>query len=259
VGFGNDGIFLKGPRELEFMERANRVVLTTLGELADKVAPGVTTADLDRHAEKRILELGAQPAFKGYRDFPCTLCASINHEVVHGIPSPKRVLKDGDILGMDLGAIVEGYYGDAAITVPVGDVTAEAQRLMDVTAESLRRGIAAARIGNRVSDIGHAVQTFVEENKLAVVRDFVGHGIGQSLHENPQVPNHGAPGRLERLKEGMVLAIEPMVTTGSWRVRVEADNWTAVTADGSLSAHFERSIAITAEGPTVLGADGGGF
>ena len=186
-------IYLKSERELEVMDRANQLVLQVLAELGDLVEPGVSTADLDRHAERRILDAGARPAFKGYRGFPATLCASVNHEVVHGIPSPKRILKDGDILGMDLGTVVDGYFGDGAITVAVGSITPEAQRLIEVTVEALRRGIAAARTGKRVSDIGHAVQIYVESQGFSVVRDFVGHGIGRALHEEPQVPNFGAP------------------------------------------------------------------
>jgi methionyl aminopeptidase len=252
-------VYLKNERELESMDRANYVVLTVLDELADMAEPGVSTLDLDRHAEKRILELGAKPAFKGYRGYPCTLCASINDEVVHGIPSSKNKLRAGDILGMDLGTVVDGYYGDSAITVPIGEIGEEAAQLIQVTAESLRRGIQAARSTNRISDIGHAVQTYVEEQGFGVVRDFVGHGIGQSLHEEPQVPNFGEPGQLERMRVGMVLAIEPMVTCGDWRVRLQSDQWTAVTVDGSLSAHFERSVAITKDGPKVLGTKQGVF
>jgi len=252
-------IYLKSERELEVMDRANQLVLQVLAELGDLVEPGVSTADLDRHAERRILDAGARPAFKGYRGYPATLCASVNHEVVHGIPSPRRILKDGDILGMDLGTIVDGYFGDGAITVAVGSITPEAQRLIAVTVEALRRGIDAARTGKRVSDIGHAVQVYVESQGFSVVRDFVGHGIGRALHEEPQVPNFGAPNELERLRAGMVLAIEPMVTVGDWRVRLEDDQWTAVTVDGSISAHFERSVAVTADGPRVLGSKEGRF
>ena len=249
-------IEVKSPREIESMDAANRLVLHVLEELEEMIEPGVTTADLDRYAEKRILTDGARPAFKGYRGYPSTLCASINDEVVHGIPSPRRVLRQGDIVGMDLGAVVDGYFGDAAVTVAVGEIAPEVQRLLEVTEEALRRAIAAARPGKRVSDIGHAVQSFVEEQGFAVVRDFVGHGIGRQLHEDPQVPNFGEPGRGERLRAGMVLALEPMVTAGDWRVRMRSDRWTAVTVDGSLSAHFERSVAITEDQPRILGLNG---
>jgi methionyl aminopeptidase len=251
-------IELKSANELQTMERANHLVLTVLGELADLARPGVTTADLDRHAERRILESDARPAFKGYRGYPCSLCTSLNDEVVHGIPSDRRILKDGDILAMDLGTVVDGYYGDSAITVAIGNVDETALRLMEVTEQSLAKGIEAARTGARVGDISHAVQHHVESHGMSIVRDFVGHGIGRALHEDPQVPNFGQPGQGERLREGMVLAIEPMVTTGEWRIKVGEDGWTATTADGSLSAHFERSVAITKNGPHILGIDGVG-
>jgi methionyl aminopeptidase len=249
-------IELKGPRELATMELANQLVLTVLRELADMARPGVTTADLDRHAERRILESNARPAFKGYRGYPASLCASLNDEVVHGIPSERRVLKEGDILAMDLGTVVDGYFGDSALTVAVGEVDAKARHLLDVTRAALERGIQAVRAGARVGDISHAVQSYVESHGMSVVRDFVGHGVGRSLHEDPQVPNFGEPGRGERLREGMVLAIEPMVTTGKYEVRICDDGWTAVTVDGSLAAHFEHSVAVTANGPRILGLDG---
>jgi methionyl aminopeptidase len=244
-------IVLKSPQEIEKISQACRVVAMTLVYLADWVKPGITTQELDRIAEEFILKQGAKPAFKGYRNFPSTLCTSVNEEVVHGIPS-KRRLKEGDIIGIDAGAVVEGYYGDAAVTIPVGKITPELQCLLEVTEQALYKGIAQAYPGNRLSDISHAVQTHVEEAGFAVVTDFVGHGIGRNLHEDPQVPNFGPPGQGPRLKEGMVLAIEPMVNRGGSAVRVLEDQWTVVTTDGSLSAHFEHTIAVTAQGPVIL-------
>ena len=244
-------IILKSPEEVEKIRLASGVVKETLMMLKEKVKPGVTTLDLDRMAEEAILKKGARPAFKGYRGFPATLCTSVNDVIVHGIPS-KRVLEEGDIIGMDLGAIVEDYYGDSAITVKVGKVSPEVERLLVVTRESLYRGIEQMRKENRLSDISHAVQKHVESSGFSVVRDFVGHGIGQSLHEDPQVPNYGDPRQGPRLKVGMVLAIEPMVNVGKESVRVLSDRWTAVTDDGSLSAHFEHTVAITENGPEIL-------
>jgi methionyl aminopeptidase len=237
--------------ELEKMHRACSLVVETLHVLAERVAPGVTTAELDRIARERIEAAGAKPAFLGYLDYPATLCASINEEVVHGIPRD-RALEEGDIIGMDLGSIVDGYFGDSAMTVGVGKVTGDAQRLMDVTERSLHAGIEMCRLGNRVGDIGHAVQTIAEAEGYSLVREFVGHGIGTQLHEEPKVPNHGPPGRRERLVEGMCLAIEPMVNVGGADVKVLDDGWTAVTRDGGLSAHFELSVAITPDGPWIL-------
>jgi len=209
--------------------------------------------DLERLAEARIKDLGAKPAFKGYYDYPCVLCTSINNEIVHGIPSERRVLKAGDIVSIDTGVVLDGYYGDAAITVPVGsEVTSELQKLLEVTRESLYRGIEAARIGNTVGDVGAAVQKVVEANGFSVVREFVGHGIGTKLHEEPQVPNYGTPGSGPKLRDGMVLAIEPMVNVGRSETRVLADNWTAVTKDGTHSAHFEHTVAVTKNGPVIL-------
>jgi methionyl aminopeptidase len=217
------------------------------------VKPGVTTMDLERAAEKKIKELGAKPAFKGYYDYPCVLCTSVNQEIVHGIPSPKRVLKDGDIVSIDCGVVLDGYYGDAAITVPVGGPLApQVQKLLEVTEASLYRGIEAARIGNTVGDVGAAVQELVEANGFSVVREFVGHGIGTRLHEDPQVPNYGTRGHGARLREGMVIAIEPMVNAGTPGTRVLDDKWTAVTEDGSFSAHFEHCVAVTEDGPLIL-------
>jgi methionyl aminopeptidase len=248
-------IIYKSREEIGKMDRSNRVVTQVLAALARQVRAGVSTFDLERSAEKLCREAGAKPAFKGYRGYPCVLCASVNDEVVHGIPSPRRVLKDGDIIGLDFGAVVEGYYGDGAVTVAVGEVSDEARRLMKVTREALYRGIEAARPGARVSSISEAVQAHVEREGFSVVREFVGHGIGTSLHEDPQVPNYVAAGPNPVLREGVVLAIEPMVNAGSPAVRIHEDGWTASTVDRRLSAHFERSVAVTAEGPWLLGGD----
>jgi methionyl aminopeptidase len=236
------------------MRAAGRLVGEVLTALTGRVAPGVTTADLDEIAEKLITDAGAIPAFKGYHGYPATICASINEEVIHGIPSGHRVLKDGDILSIDVGASLEGYFGDSAITLPVGHVSEEAAQLLRVTEEALYKAIEVAKPGGRVSDIGHAVQQHVEAYGYSVVREFVGHGIGQRMHEEPQVPNYGEPGRGPRLVEGMVLAIEPMVNAGRQAVRVLADGWTAVTRDGSLSAHFEHTVAVTSGEPWILTA-----
>ena len=245
-------IVCKSAAEIERMRVANTLVADVLAELAAKVAPGVTTADLDIAAEKLVRAAGAEPAFKGYRGYPATLCASINEEVVHGIPSSKRVLVEGDIISLDMGVKLNGFFGDSAITVPVGRVSDDVNKLLRVTQEALERAIAQVRVGGRISDIGHAVQRHVEANGFSVVREFVGHGIGSSLHEEPQIANYGDPGRGPRLVEGMVLAIEPMVNMGRPAVKVLQDGWTAVTKDGSLSAHFEHTVAVTREGPLVL-------
>ncbi len=235
------------------MRVSGRIVRQVLDTVRAMVKPGVTTMDLERAAEKKIKELGAKPAFKGYYDYPCVLCTSVNQEIVHGIPSPKRMLKDGDIVSIDCGVVLDGYYGDAAITVPVGDAVApEVQKLLEVTEASLYRGIAAAQIGNTVGDVGAAVQELVEANGFSVVREFVGHGIGTRLHEDPQVPNYGTRGHGARLREGMVIAIEPMVNAGTPGARVLDDKWTAVTEDGSFSAHFEHCVAVTENGPLIL-------
>ena len=236
------------------MQTANQLVADVLAEIAAEVAPGVTTADLDRLAERLVRERGAEPAFKGYRGYPATLCASVNEEVVHGIPSNSRVLQDGDIISLDMGVKIGGFYGDAAVTVPVGHVPEGTATLLRVTSESLDRAIAEVRVGGRLSDIGHAVQAWVEAHGFSVVREFVGHGIGERLHEDPQIPNYGPPGRGPRLTEGMVLAIEPMVAMGRPETRVLGDGWTAVTRDGSLAAHFEHTVAVTSNGPLVLTA-----
>lgn len=245
-------ILLKSSRELEHMRAAGCILAEVKARLKALVRPGASTKDIDEDIEAFIVGKGAAPAFKGYRGYPATVCASINNEVVHGIPSAKRKLKDGDIIGLDLGCIVEGYYGDCAITLPVGPVPERVQELLDVTRESLDKAIVQCREGNRIGDISYAVQAHCESHGFGVVRAFVGHGIGRALHEEPQVPNFGEAGRGPVLKAGMVLAIEPMVTMGSWEVRVLEDGWTAVTVDGSLAAHFEDTIAITANGPEVL-------
>jgi methionyl aminopeptidase len=246
-------IVCKSPSELDKMRASGRIVRQVLDTVRSMVKPGVTTMDLERAAEKKIKELGAKPAFKGYYDYPCVLCTSVNQEIVHGIPSPKRMLKDGDIVSIDCGVVLDGYYGDAAITVPVGEKLApEVQKLLEVTEASLYRGIAAARIGNTVGDVGAAVQELVEANGFSVVREFVGHGIGTKLHEDPQVPNYGTRGHGARLREGMVIAIEPMVNAGTPGTRVLDDKWTAVTEDGSFSAHFEHCVAVTEKGPLIL-------
>jgi methionyl aminopeptidase len=245
-------IVCKSPDEIERMRAANQLVAEILERLQAMVAPGVSTADLDAFVEREVRAAGAEPAFKGYRGFPASLCASINDEVVHGIPSRTRVLKEGDIVSLDMGVRLDGFFGDSAVTVPVGRVGERVQRLLAVTREALEKGVAEARVGARVSDIGHAVQAHVEAHGFSVVREFVGHGIGRALHEEPQVPNYGPRGRGPRLAEGMVLAIEPMVNMGRAAVKVLADGWTAVTRDGSWSAHFEHTVAVTAAGPDVL-------
>jgi methionyl aminopeptidase len=244
-------IVCKSPAELEKMRAANQLVARILDELSAMVAPGVSTADLDAAAEAKVRAAGAEPAFKGYRGYPATLCASVNEQVVHGIPS-KAPLQSGDIVSLDMGVKLNGYYGDSAVTVPVGTVDEKVARLLAVTREALEQGIAQVKVGGRISDIGHAIQAHVEANGFSVVREFVGHGIGASLHEEPQIANYGEPGRGPRLAEGMTLAIEPMVNMGKASVRVLADGWTAVTKDGSLSAHFEHTVAVTKDGPLVL-------
>ncbi|MGH7205166.1 MAG: type I methionyl aminopeptidase [Nitrospiraceae bacterium] len=241
-------IILKTQDEIEMMARASKLVAETLQALKREVRPGVATEELDRLAEEFIRARGGVPAFKGYRNYPKTLCASVNDEVVHGIPS-KRALQEGDIVGLDLGAIVDGFYGDSAVTVPVGAIHPRTAELLRVTEEALNKGIEQAIVGNRLSDISHAIQRHAEAAGFSVVTDFVGHGIGRQLHEEPQIPNYGKPGQGPRLQVGMVLAIEPMINVGGSAVRVLEDQWTAVTRDGSLSAHFEHTIAIQASGP----------
>ncbi|HKD92280.1 MAG TPA: type I methionyl aminopeptidase [Terriglobales bacterium] len=248
-------IVCKSASEIEKMRRSGRIVRQVLDELSAMVAPGISTMDLERVADKKVRELGAKPAFKGYYDYPCVLCTSVNDEIVHGIPSERRELKQGDIVSIDCGVVLDGYYADAAVTVPVGNhVKPEVAKLLEVTRKSLERAIQTARIGNTLGDVGAAVQELVEANGFSVVREFVGHGIGTRLHEDPQVPNYGTRGQGTRLREGMVLAIEPMVNAGKPGARVLQDRWTAVTEDGSFSAHFEHCVAITADGPEVLTA-----
>jgi len=244
-------IICKSPAEIERLRRSGRMVRGLLEELRERVQPGVCTLDLEKYVEKRIAQLGARPAFKGYRGYPCCLCASVNSEVIHGIPS-ERCLKPGDILSLDMGVVVDGYYGDSAITVPVGEISESTQRLLRVTQEALQLAIGQARLGNRLGDVCATVQQHVEKNGYSVVREFVGHGIGRELHEEPQIPNFGQSGHGPVLKPGMVLAIEPMVNAGGPGVRVLADNWTAVTEDGTLSAHFEHMVAVTRNGPDIL-------
>ena len=234
------------------MRRAGQVVSEVLELVRSRVKPGATTYDLEKAAQDRLNELGVKAAFKGYHGFPCVLCTSVNSEVVHGIPSPKRVLKQGDIVSVDFGVVVDGYYGDAAITVPVGKVAPDAERLLKVTEASLHAGIAAVKPGATLGDVGAAVQGVVEREGFSVVRDFVGHGIGSQMHEEPQVPNFGEAGRGMKLKTGMVIAIEPMVNAGKPDVVVLDDGWTAVAKDGSMSAHFEHTVAVTADGSRVL-------
>jgi len=244
-------VILKSRQEIEKMRKSNALVAVILEELAKKIRPGVKTIELDRLSEQMALRRGARPAFKGYRGYPYSLCTSVNSEVVHGMPS-ERELKEGDIVSLDFGVLHDGYYGDAAVTVPVGEISPAARRLLRVTEEALYRGISAARAGNRIGDISAAIQGHVEAAGFSVVRDLVGHGIGKSLHEDPQVPNYGSSGRGIELKPGMVFAIEPMVNEGTYRVDVLRDGWTVVTADGKLSAHFEHSVAVTENGPVIL-------
>jgi methionyl aminopeptidase len=246
-------VVCKSQSEIDKMRRSGHIVRQVLDELRVMVAPGVSTMDLEKVADRRIKESGAKPAFKGYYGYPCVLCTSINEEIVHGIPSAKRVLKAGDIVSIDCGVVLDGYYGDAAITVAVGEsVSPERKKLMEVTEQSLYKAIEKVKIGNTISDIGGAVQEFVEANGFSVVREFVGHGIGTKLHEEPQVPNFRSRGADMRLREGMVLAIEPMVNSGGPEARVLEDKWTAVTLDGSSSAHFEHCVAVTRNGPLIL-------
>ena len=242
----------KSARELEIMRRAGSVVARSLEVLAKACVPGIDTEELDKLAAAELKRRGAKPAFLGYRGFPAVLCASINEEVVHGIPKRGRVLREGDIIGLDFGAEVDGYFGDAALTVPVGRVSDEARRLIDTTREALRKGIETARNGLRVGDIASAIQRHAESAGFSVVREFIGHGIGRSLHEDPPVPNYGEPGTGTRLRPGMTLAVEPMINAGGAAVRVLDDRWTAVTTDGSLSAHFEHTVVVTDGDPEVL-------
>jgi methionyl aminopeptidase len=245
---------VKSEREIQLMRAAGKTTAKILDAMCQMAKPGISTWDLDQLAEKMCKEAGVTPAFKGYHGFPACVCISVNDEVVHGIPSKKRVLKDGDIVGLDFGVIQEGWFGDTARSVAVGKVTPAAEKLLKITQESLMKGIAEAKVGNRVFDIGHAVQTHAEAAGYSVVREFVGHGIGRALHEDPQVPNYGPKGKGMALKAGMVIAIEPMINAGRPDVRVLGDGWTAVTTDKSLSAHFEHTVAITEAGPVILTA-----
>ena len=253
MSVGEDRIVRKSPAEIEKMRRSGAMVRQVLNHVRTLVVPGATTMDLEKAADKMIADLGAKPAFKGYYGYPCVLCTSINEEIVHGIPSEKRVLKAGDIVSIDCGVVFDGYYGDAAITVPVGGtVTPEVKKLLEVTEGSLYKGIEQVKIGNTVGHVGSAIQKHVEAAGFSVVREFVGHGIGTKLHEAPQIPNFGRKGQGAELTEGMVLAIEPMVNTGRPEAKVLSDKWTAVTVDGSYSAHFEHCVAVTKQGPMIL-------
>ena len=245
------GVHLRGREEVEAIRAAAQLVARTLGRIREEIRPGVTTAQLDQLADDFIRSQGGRPSFKGYRGYPASICSSVNDEVVHGIPGG-RVLAEGDIVGIDVGVEMDGYHGDAACTFPVGKVTTEASRLLQVTREALERGIAQARPGQRIGDISHAIQSHVEANGFSVVRALVGHGIGREMHEEPQVPNYGPPGRGPKLMIGQVLAIEPMVNAGGPEVLTREDGWTIATEDGSLSAHFEHTVAVDANGPRIL-------
>jgi methionyl aminopeptidase len=249
-------IIYKSADEIDKMRTAGRIVAGTIDRVLQAVAPGKSTADLDAVAERYIVEQRAVPSFKGYRGFPATICTSLNEEIVHGIPSPKRVLKEGDLLSLDFGAIWEGFHADSAVTVFVGGQapTAEAEKLVRVTEEALEAGISQIRPGGRLTDISHAVEQVATGAGFEVVKEYVGHGVGRALHEDPQIPNYGPPGRGPTLKPGLVIAVEPMVNLGGWETRVLADDWTVVTADGSLSAHFEHTIAVTEDGHEILTA-----
>jgi len=244
-------IIIKNDMEIEYMKRAGKVVGETLAKLEDAIKPGITTADLDRIAEEYILKQGAKPSFKGYHGFPASICASVNNEVVHGFPT-STLLQEGDIVSVDCGAILNGYHGDAARTFPIGKISSDAENLIRVTKESFFKGLEFAQVGNRLTDISFAIQQYVESFGYSVVRDFVGHGIGKQLHEDPEVPNFGRPGRGPKLLHGMMLAIEPMVNIGRYNVEVQSNGWTVVTADGSLSAHYENTVAILDNGPEIL-------
>jgi methionyl aminopeptidase len=247
-------VILKSPREIEKIYHACQIVAEILQRLRECIQPGITTWDLNALSDQLAATRNAKPAFYGYQGYPFSLCTSVNEEVVHGMPSKSRRLFEGDIISIDFGVIHDGYYGDAAITVPVGKISEKADRLCQVAQQSLYQGIEQAVAGNRLSDISHAIQAYVEAHDFSVVREFVGHGIGQSLHESPQIPNYGPPGKGIRLKAGMVLAIEPMINEGQAEVEIQADQWTAVTVDRKLSAHFEHTVAITDNGPEILSA-----
>ena len=245
-------IKIKSENEIQYMRLAGRIVRDTLLKLEELTKPGISTAELDRVAEEYILKSGGKPSFKGYCGFPASICTSINSEVVHGIPSSEVVLKEGDIISVDCGVVLNGYHGDAARTFAVGTISQEAKMLIDVTKESFFKGIEYAKIGNRLTDISSNIQKYVESYGYSVVRDYVGHGIGREMHEDPQVPNFGKPSKGPKLVNGMVLAIEPMINIGDYAVRVQSNNWTVVTEDGSLSAHYENTVAILVNGPEIL-------
>jgi methionyl aminopeptidase len=244
-------IIYKSPAEIEAMKNSGRIVGAILSELRAMIRPGVTTRELDAVAERRAKEMGAVPAFKGYRGYPASLCTSVNEEIIHGIPS-SRILREGDIVGLDFGVCCDGFYGDAAVTVAVGPVSPAAEKLIAAAEAAFYKGIERLKKGGRISDISHAIQTFVESQGFSVIRSFVGHGIGHSLHEEPQVPNFGPPGRGPKMKEGLALAIEPMIAAGDWQEEILDDGWTAVTRDRSLSAHFEHTVALTEHGVDIL-------
>ncbi len=244
-------IIYKSPQEIAAMRESNRIVAQVLGEVAGLVRPGVSTRELDAFAEARARDLHSEPAFKGYRGYPASLCTSVNEEIIHGIPSERR-LREGDIIGLDFGVKFEGFYGDAALTVPVGEVSPLARRLIACAEESFFQGLGQLKAGNRISDVSHAVQQYVEAQGFSVIRSFVGHGIGHSPHEEPQVPNFGPPGRGPKIKEGLTVSIEPMIAAGDWQEDILADGWTAVTRDHSLAAHFEHTVAVTPAGVEIL-------
>ena len=244
-------IIYKSEEEIRSIRKSNQIVAKILSELKQMIKPDIQTQELDTYAERRAIEMGSIPAFKGYRGYPAALCTSINEEIVHGIPS-SRTLKEGDIISLDFGVICDGHFGDAAITYPVGEITPRAKKLVDAAEEAFYKGMEQAKVGNRISDISHAVQKYVESQGFSVIRTFCGHGIGFSLHEEPQIPNFGKPGCGPKIKPGMVLALEPMIAIGDWDVEILADNWTAVTRDRSLSAHYEHTVAVTHEGCEIL-------
>ncbi|MEE9503240.1 MAG: type I methionyl aminopeptidase [Candidatus Aminicenantaceae bacterium] len=244
-------IIYKSEEEIRSMRRSNQIVAKILSELGMMIKPGIQTKDLDEYAERRTREMDAVPAFKGYRGYPASLCTSINEEIVHGIPS-SRTLRSGDIISLDFGVVYDGFYGDAAVTYPVGEITPPAEKLIATARESFTKGVAKVKEGNRLSDVSYAIQSHVESQGFSVIRSFVGHGIGFSLHEEPQIPNFGSPGRGPKLRSGMVLAIEPMIAIGNWEVEILSDNWTAVTKDRSLSAHYEHTVALTQNGVEIL-------
>ncbi len=245
-------IILKSPREIDIMRKANAIVAETHAYLAEKISSGISTKEIDKLGEEYIRGKGAIPSFKGYHGFPASICVSINEEVVHGIPDENRIVSDGDLVSLDIGTLYEGFNGDAARTVLVGEVDKEVEKLVDVTKESFYKGIEFARPGNRLTDISHAIQKYVEANNFSIVRDYVGHGIGREMHEDPQIPNFGSPNRGPLLKKGMTIAIEPMVNMGGYQVKTLEDGWTVVTRDKSLSAHYENTLAILDDGPVIL-------